>query len=528
MNKTNSVALIAAHLAIATSCQEAPKVDSRPNIIHIMTDDHSFQTISAYGSEVSKLAPTPNIDRLAKEGMLFTRGYVENSLSTPSRACLMTGLYSHQNGQKMLGKGIDSTKTFVSELMQDAGYQTAVFGKWHMQCEPKGMDEYMVLNDQGPYYSPEFKSPRSNGKYIKEPGYTTVKITDHALEFLDGRDKTKPFCLFVHHKAPHRNWMPEPKYLHAFDDVTFPVPETMFDDYATRNDAAAQRMQISNDMTLCSDLKMMGLTGEGAPAAWQEKSMQNAINRMDDEQRKAWVERYEQRTKAFENANLKGRELIEWKYQEYMKDYLGCIKSVDEQVGRLLDYLDANGLTENTIVVYTSDQGFYMGEHGWFDKRYMYEESFRTPLMIRYPKAIKAGSVCDALVQNIDYAPTYLAAAGADVPEAMVGTPLTPLFGGKTPADWREYLYYHYYDYPGAHYVRCHDGVFDGRYKLINFYGEGIGDNSNTNELQLFDVVSDPMELNNIYGKAGYEDITARLKARIEKFRIDEKVDAFD
>lgn len=499
------------------------------NIIHIMTDDHSFQTISAYGHPISKLAPTPNLDRLASEGMLFQKAFVENSLSTPSRACLMTGLYSHQNGQRQLGKGIDTTKVFFSELLQSKGYQTGVVGKWHMQCEPKGFDFYHVLWDQGDYYNPEFKSRESNGKYIKEEGYATTLTTDHAIEFLDERDPEKPFCLLVHHKAPHRNWMPDLKYLDLYEDVNFPLPETFYDDYSSRCSAAhTQEMRIDEDMTLIYDLKVNELkerTGEDNQS--DEWGWNSSLERMTQEQRDTWLNSYRPKNKAFIDRNLTGDDLVRWKFQRYLKDYLRCIKTIDDEVGRLIAYLEKEGLMDNTVIVYTSDQGFYMGEHGWFDKRFMYEESFRTPLIIRYPGKTKGGSISNALVQNLDYAPTYLAIAGVEKPVSMEGSSLIPLLEGETPSDWREYLYYHYYDYPAVHQVRRHDGVRDNRYKLIHFYGTANEKDEAINCNELYDLEKDPNEIQNLYGNIEYAEITKRLQNRLDKFRKDLKVDEF-
>ncbi len=499
------------------------------NIIHIMTDDHSYQTISAYGHALGRLAPTPNLDRLAAEGMLFQRAYVENSLSTPSRACLMTGLYSHQNGQRQLGKGIDVSKTFFSEILQQHGYQTAVVGKWHMQCEPKGFDYYAVLWDQGEYYNPEFKTKQSNGKYIKENGYATKLITDHAIEFLQNRDKSKPFCLLVHHKAPHRNWMPELKYLSLYEDVDFPLPETFYDDYSTRCDAVrTEQMRIDKNMTLIYDLKVDELKNNSAyQKEWNIKGWNASLERMTPEQRNTWISSYKPRNEQFIRQNLVGKELLKWKYERYIKDYVRCIKTIDDEVGRLIAYLEKEGLMDNTVIVYTSDQGFYMGEHGWFDKRFMYEESYRTPLIIRYPEKIKAGSVCKALVQNIDYAPTYLDLAGIKKPDDMVGTSLVPLFSGKTPKNWRKYLYYHYYDYPAIHMVRRHDGVSDYRYKLIHFYGAANDQDAAINCNELYDLKSDPNELHNLYGNSKYTKVSDRLQQQLDKFRVEQKVDEY-
>ena len=529
------------------------QTNKRPNIVFIMSDDHSFQTISAYQNFISKIAPTPNIDRLAKEGMLFHKAFVENSICTPSRACQMTGLYSHQSGQRQLNDGIDIAKVFVSELLQRAGYQTGLVGKWHMQIDPKGFDAYHILNGQGQYYNPVFKSQDSDGKYIREEGYATTLINDHAIKFLETRKADKPFCLFVHHKAPHRNWMPDTKYLDLYEDIEFPKPETFNDDFKKRCTAAStQSLSIGKDMEMVGDLKVSEYTEYGKV----NLSSLRELDRMNPAQRTAWDNAYGPKNKKFIEQNLKGEELLNWKYQRYMKDYLRCIKSVDDEVGRLIAYLEKEGLLENTIVIYTSDQGFYMGDHGWFDKRFMYEESFRTPLIIRYPKAIKAGTSSDALVQNIDFAPTLLSLAGIGKPKEMSGVSLLPLFEGKKPTSWRTSLYYHYYDYPAVHNVRKHDGVRTDRYKLIHFYGKG-GLGSGTSPMQLkegsterkamlayansgkmgndpdihcnelFDLQNDPQELNNLFGKPGYETITSNLQSILDKYRKDLKVDEY-
>lgn len=501
------------------------KVEKPLNIIHIMTDDHSFQTISAYGHPLSKLAPTPHIDRLAEEGILFQQAFVENSLSTPSRACLMTGLYSHQNGQKRLGKGIDTTKTFFSELLQEKGYQTAVVGKWHMQCEPKGFDYYSVLWDQGDYYNPAFKTPQTGGKYVKEEGYATTLTTDYAMDFLKQRDQEKPFCLLVHHKAPHRNWMPEPKYMTLYEEVEFPYPETFDDDYTSRCFAENQEMQIDADMTLIYDLKLDSLKHNPQyQKEWNVGGWQASLDRMTPVQREDWLAAYEKRYADFKAKKRNKKELKQWKYQQYLKDYLRCIRSIDDEVGRLIAYLEAEGLLENTVIVYTSDQGFYMGEHGWFDKRFMYEESFRTPLIIRHPHGRK-GMKKAHLVQNIDYAPTYLAIADIEKPVEMSGASLLPLLFGEQPNDWRQDLYYHYYDYPAIHQVPRHDGVRDNRYKLIHFY-KWEGEKKITCD-ELYDLQEDPNELHNLYGQEGYEEVAARLQKRLNTYRETLHVEEF-
>ena len=503
--------------------EEESTSPQKMNVVYIMTDDHSYQTISAYGGILAKLAPTPNLDRLAEKGMLFERAFVENSLSAPSRACLMTGLYSHQNGQRQLFGQIDTTKTFFSEILQQHGYQTAVVGKWHLQCEPKGFDYYEVLYGQGEYYNPEFKNKETNGKYVRRDGYATRLVTDYAIDFLEHRKSDTPFCLLVHHKAPHRNWMPEPKYLDLYEDVEFPYPDTFDDDYATRcRPAYEQEMQIDKDMTAVYDLTLNKLK-DTAPYSkeWNVKGMQESIDRMKPEERLLWEKAYDRRLADFKSLQLTGNELKKWKYQAYMKDYLRCIKSIDDEVGRLVEYLKEHNLMENTVIVYTSDQGFYMGEHGWFDKRFMYEESLRTPLIIYYP-GMKKGKKCSKLVQNIDYAPTILDIAGIDKPDYMSGESLIPLLKGNTPKNWRRDIYYHYYDYPAQHKVRRHDGVRDERYKLVHFYD---AKNKTYDCNELYDLLKDPRELNNVYNESSYKEIQKRLQDRLDCYRNELKVD---
>lgn len=507
---------LAAFLPMATptglSAQDKG-ADHRLNIIHIMTDDHSFQTISAYGHPISALAPTPNIDRLAAQGIVFNRAYVENSLSTPSRACLMTGLYSHQNGQTMLDNVMDSTVTFVPELLHAAGYQTAVIGKWHMQCDPKGFDTYMVLRGQGPYYRPGFKTPETNGKYVAEEGYTTEQITKHALEFLENRDTDKPFCLYVHHKAPHRSWDPAIKYLELYEDITFPLPETFYDDYSTRGAAMQeQRMRIDENMNMDRDLKVVGWPGNRPRAELPPAGM-------PEDQQAIWYESYNRRNKElFDNyENMTHEEFVEWKYQRYLKDYLRVIRSVDDSVGEILDYLEENGLMENTVIVYTSDQGFYMGEHGWFDKRFMFEESYRTPLIVRYPG--NAGNTkSEAYVQNIDFGPTYLDIAGVKQLKDMHGKSIVPILkkDGKEPVFWRKYMYYHFYDHTDEHNVMRHDGISTKRYKLIHFYDETGAIPSYE---EFYDLQADPKELVNAIDKPQYKRIVRKFYRKLDKMR---------
>lgn len=558
---SKSILSLAALSCVTAAYAQQQKAQQHPNIVYIMCDDHAYQCISAYGSALSKLAPTPNIDRLAERGMRFDRAFVENSLSTPSRACLMTGQYSHQNGQRQLGEGIDTTRTFFTELLQEAGYQTAVVGKWHMGCDPKGFDYYHVYNDQGQYWNPQYRGTDTNNEFVVEEGYSTDLTTDHALSFIEHRDPSKPFCLLLHHKAPHRNWQANLKYLGMYDDVEFPMPENFYDDYATRGSAArTQKMSVTRDMRWEQDFKVPEMLDLNNPDSKDSyNALMGEINRMTPEQRSAWGRYYFPRNRRLLEAQLKGKDLDNWKYQVYIRDYMSVIASVDESVGRVLDYLDKNGLTDNTMIVYTSDQGFYMGEHGWFDKRFMYEESLRTPLIVSYPGHTKPGSVCNRLVQNIDYAPTFLALAGVQQPKDMPGRSLVPvLTNGDNVKNWRQSIYYHYYDYPTYHMVRKHDGVRTERYKLIHFYGKGGLDAVSENKYQnvpgtreygtmkglesigyfepkdeavdyceLYDLEADPHEQNNIFGKPGTEKIMKQLQRELDKYRKTLAVDEY-
>jgi arylsulfatase A-like enzyme len=460
----------------------------RPNILFIMSDDHAYQAISAYGSVVNK---TPNLDRIAREGMRFDRCYVTNSICGPSRAVILTGKYSHLNGFVRNGNTFNGKQQTVAKLLQKVGYETAVVGKWHLKSDPTGFDYWHVLVGQGPYYNPPMKTPEG---VVNHTGYTTDIITDQALDYLKNkRDAEKPFFLMYQHKAPHRNWQPGPKYLNKYDDVTIPEPTTLYDDYSGRGSAAAsQAMTIERHLSP-NDLKLVPQRG------------------LTDEQKEVWHKAYDPKNKKFADSKLEGRALVKWKYQRYVKDYLRCIDSVDENVGRVLDYLDESGLAENTVVFYTSDQGWYLGEHGWYDKRWMYEESFRTPLMIRWPGVTKPGSVDRHLAMNLDFAETFLQIAGAEIPGDMQGLGLKPVLAHEDPADWRKSIYYHYYEFPGAHSVQKHYGVRTDRYKLINFYELG--------EWELFDLEKDPNELLSVYSDPAYEKTIKELEAELKRLR---------
>lgn len=464
--------------------------DSRPNIVWIFSDDHSYQTIGAYGGRLQSLNPSPNIDRIAKEGIRFDRCYVGNSICAPSRATLLTGKHSHMNGKYDNHGKFDHSQQQFQKILQTKGYQTVMIGKIHLSGMMQGFDYWEVLPGQGKYFDPDFVTENGKTKY---EGHVSDIVTDKALDWLDNkRDEKKPFMLMVHHKAPHRNWVPAERHMEKYTDVEIPEPANLFDDYATRGTAAHQQtLDIKTSMKLSSDCKL-------------ERFRDSREGQFAD--RKQW----------FKENRPKGRELVKWKYQTYMKDYMRCTWGVDESVGRILDALDEQGLTDNTIVMYGSDQGFYMGEHGWFDKRFMYEESFRTPLVARWPGKIKPGSVNKDLVQNIDFAETFLDLAGATIPDDMQGKSLVPLLQGQTPADWRDSLYYHYYDYPGSHSVRRHEGVFDGRWKLIKFYGKDVPDGQ---EWELYDLENDPTEMNNIYSNPEYRSKVESMKTELDRLK---------
>ncbi|MEG1634813.1 MAG: sulfatase [Rikenellaceae bacterium] len=484
-------------IAAATS---AIAQNSKPlNIVYIMTDDHSYQTISCYDGRYNQ---TPNIDKMVKNGVIFNNSFVCNSISGPSRACLVTGKLSENNGFLDNASTFDGSQQTMPKILQKAGYQTALIGKWHLVSKPTGFDHWEILPGQGSYYNPDFIT--SDGKVHRE-GYVTNIITDLSTQWLDSRDKTKPFCLFVHHKAVHRNWMSDTTNLKLYEDKTFEIPKNYWDTYKGREAAALQEMSIIKDMTLSSDLKVRGDSVPFQPAYGEYK-------RMNPAQKAAWDAVYDPIAESFKNAHLQGKELAEWKFQRYMRDYLKCVKSVDDNIGRLIEYLEKEGLLENTIIVYASDQGFYMGEHGWFDKRFMYEESMRTPLVMQLPSQFKKRSI-NQLVQNIDYAPTFLDIAGVEIPKDMDGVSLLPLLKGDNPKDWRKSLYYSYYEYPAEHAVRRHYGVRTDRYKLIRFYGHDV------KCWEFFDIKNDPMEMNNLIDNPKYSKIIEDLKIELTKLR---------
>ncbi|MBN1852835.1 MAG: sulfatase [Pirellulales bacterium] len=480
----------------------------RPNILFLFADDHAYQAISAYGSNRNQ---TPHIDRLAQEGMRFDRCYVTNSICGPCRAVVLTGKYSHLNGFFHNGNRFNGQQQTMPKLMQAAGYQTALIGKWHLVSDPTGFDYWHILIGQGPYYNPTMIK---NGTKVQHTGYTTDLITDDALDWLKNqRDPEKPFLLMCQHKAPHRNWMPATRHLTLYDDRDLPEPPTLFDDYANRaSPASKQEMTIARHMYEGHDLKLIPPTDPMSVPNGPDRSWQNQIRSLTPQQREPFLAAYAPKNEAFRNANLQGEELVRWKYQRYIKDYLRCITAVDENVGRLLDYLDESGLAENTMVIYSSDQGFYLGEHGWYDKRWMYEESLRTPLIVRWPGHISPGSQSGTIVSNLDFAETFLDLAGVAIPDDMQGRSLVPVLAGKTPDDWRKSFYYHYYEGPPAvHKVARHSGVTDGRHKLIHYYQSG--------EWELFDLKKDPYELKSVYGDPAYATIQSGLEAELARLR---------
>ncbi len=421
---------------------------------------------------------------------------------------MLTGKHSHINGKVDNISPFDWNQDNFAKSLQKAGYQTALIGKIHLDGLPQGFNYSNVLPGQGQYYSPDFIE---NGIKKNYPGYVTTVTTDIALNWLnDNRDKDKPFLLLYHQKAPHRTWMPEEKYLNLFADKIFDPPANFFDDYEGRSAAAAHEMGIFKDMDLVYDLKM--LDKAGTIKTRYRRAFQNQYNRMDDSQRTAWDVHYDPIIHDFKSLDLKGKDLALWKYNRYMQDYLSTVQSVDDGVGQILDYLKEKGLEENTIVVYTSDQGFYLGEHGWFDKRFMYEESFRTPLLVKYPREIKAGTVVDNLVQNLDFAPTFLDYAGIEIPRDIQGESFRRLVNGEA-GEWRDAIYYTYYEFPGEHHVKRHYGIRTDRYKLIHFYYD-------IDAWELYDLEVDPVEMNNVYNDPEYTQVRADMHRQLEELRV--------
>lgn len=500
--KTNPDTLAAVLTAVVfstvffMSC-EAPREqkDERPNIIYIMSDDHTTQAISAYDDIYAGYAPTPNIDRLAHEGMRFDNVYCANSICGPSRAIIITGKYSHKNGyykNESGGKFNPNQWTFPQEL-HDHGYKTAMFGKWHLGSVPVGFDYFKYHNNpgqQGYYWNPVYNE---NGRQVREKGYATNLTTDFALGWLDSiKDSGKPFALLLQFKAPHRNWDPDKKYRDLWDDIEMPYPKTFEDDYKTREKTAGDTY-MTMDYLNRRDMKLT------PPPGLKGKELQKWYS-YGNNPGEAWLP----------SDTMTIEEARRWKYQVFIKDYLACVKSVDDNIGRLLDFLDKNGLAENTIVVYTADQGFYLGDHGFFDKRFIYEPSFRMPFIMRYPKAIKPGQVNKDLISNVDFAPTFLDFAGLKAPEGVQGRSFKDIVLGKKPADWRKAVYYHYYEFPFWHHVQPHYGLRTQRYKLAHFY-------YNIDVWEFYDLEKDPDELYNAVDDPQYADIVAKMKTQLKQ-----------
>jgi arylsulfatase A-like enzyme len=467
-----------------------------------MSDDHAFQAVSAYGHNLNN---TPNIDRIAKEGAIFNKGFVTNSICAPSRAVMLTGKHSFINGKVDNIQPYNWNQPNFAKSLQKGGYETALVGKIHLRGEPQGFDFWSVLPGQGHYYNPVFIE---NGDTIQIEGHVTPITTEKSLDWLKNkRDQNKPFLLLYHQKAPHRNWMTEEKYLTLFDDKTFDPPSNFFDNYEGRGRAAKeQEMKIDGHGYWGHDFKFLS-----DPFTGENTNFDRQLSRLTEEQRTKWLDAYTPKNNLFRSMNLEGKELAVWKFNRYIKDYLRTIQSIDDGVGEILDYLDSNNLSENTIVVYTSDQGFYLGEHGWYDKRFMYEESLRTPILMRYPKEIMRGTEINQLIQNLDFAPTFLDYAGIEIPSDIQGKSFRKIVN-QTHSEWRDAIYYTYYEYPSVHMVKRHYGVRTDRYKLMHFYYD-------IDEWEMYDLEEDPSEMNNIYGDPEYDNIKEMMHKRLVEMR---------
>ena len=515
--------LIITLIILLNSCTNQ---DKRPNILFIMSDDHAYQAVSAYSD---KLINTPNIDRIADEGILFTNACVTNSICAPSRATILTGKFSHLNGKIDNHAKFDTTQVTFPQLFKKAGYQTAMFGKLHFGNNPKGVDDFLILPGQGHYINPKFLGKKSDTLIT---GYVTDIITDLTLDwFKNKRDEEKPFMMMYLHKAPHRAWWPSPEKFAEFYEKRFPEPETLFDDYSNRGTAAkTAEMNLLTHMQYMHDskvrptvIKQMGqvnpeivyIKGDGTLMRPTARGFYGPFGRANQDQKKKYNVTLDKISADFQEnwPKMNDKEKMKWKFQRYMQDYLATISSVDDNVGRVLDYLDESGLDKNTIVVYTSDQGFYLGEHGWFDKRFIYNESFKTPLLIRWPNKIQAGITNDEMVQNLDFAQTFLEAAMIDIPEDMQGESLIPLLTGNNEKWTREEVYYHYYEYPSVHMVKRHYGIVNKEYKLVRFYYD-------VDEWELYDRLNDPNEVNNVYDNPEYADVVEDLKIRLANLRL--------
>lgn len=506
MNKIflNSLTL----LVIGAGINSCGKPDDiiRPNVLFIMTDDHTQQAIHAYGKGLLDTVFFPNIDRLAKEGAIFKQSFVTNSICAPSRAVFLTGRYSHLNGKIENYSPFNWEQPMFPKELQNAGYQTALIGKIHLAGTPQGFDYYNILPGQGEYYNPDFIE---NGERRRFEGHCTPLITEFTLNWLENiRDKTRPFVLLYHHKTPHRQWLPETKYLDFLEDREFELPDNFFDNYEGRGSAAReQEQEILNHLRWGFDLKFDYDPFTGEPTDHVDRN----LSRMIPEQLDAWRAVYDPINEKFLSSSPDEKEVARFKFNRYVRDYLKTVKSVDDGIGDVLEYLEKNNLLDNTVVIYTSDQGFYLGEHGWFDKRFMYEESFSTPLLMRYPREIEPGTVINDLVLNLDLAPTILDFTGTEIPEEMQGQSVREILSGKA-ADWRDAVYYHYYEYPAVHMVKRHYGVRTDRYKLIHFYYD-------VDEWEMYDLYEDPQEMTSVYDNPDYFEVRLILHKKLEDLR---------
>ena len=484
----------------------------RPNIVFFFTDDHAPHAIGAYNGWLKSVNPTPEIDKLADEGMLFENSFCTNSICGPSRAVIMSGKHSHKNGFMNNGNSFDWNQQIFPKILRAAGYHTALYGKSHLKGKPQGFDSWAVLPGQGDYYNPAMLTPKGR-KIIN--GYCTDIVTDMAIDFIkESKELGKPFMLMCQHKAPHRTWMPALRHLHLYDDIDIPEPKTLFDQYEGRIPAQHQEMEIDRHMYLDHDLFTdlnpdLDFPKQRRPS--EDRSAYINMKRMTPDQLKTWRAAYAPKDKAFREAKLTGRDLVRWKFQRYAKNYLRAIKGVDENLARLRKALEDQDLADNTVFVYSSDQGFYIGDHGWYDKRWMYEESLKMPLIISWPGVIKPGSRNTDLVQNLDYAQTFLEMAGAETPSDMQGASLMPLLKDNKPDDWRKSIYYHYYEYPSYHQVPRHNGIRTERYKLINFYEFG--------EWEFYDLKTDPDELKNLYGNPEKKELINDVRKQLLKLQ---------
>ena len=500
-------------ICILLVCHKQSIADQKPNIVFIFSDDHAPHAIGAYNGWLKSVNPTPRIDELAKQGMLFEKSFCTNSICGPSRAVIMTGKHSHKNGFMNNGNTFNWNQQTFPKILRKAGYTTALYGKSHLKGNPKGFDDWKVLPGQGDYYNPDLITPKGR---VRIDGHCTDVVTDLAVEWLKtGRDKTKPFMLMVQHKAPHRNWMPALRHLPLYDDIKIPEPTTLFDKWEDNAPPARhQELEIDRHMDINYDL-FLDLTAdyEGTPSQKrQDRSAWRNMKKMTKDQLSSWRAFYGPRDKAFHEANLSGKELVSWKFQRYAKNYLRCVRGVDDSVGKIQDTLKNLKLDDNTVVIYSSDQGFYIGDHGWYDKRWMYEESLMMPLIVKWPGVTKPDSRSVQMVQNLDYAQTFLEMAGAEIPSNMQGRSLVPILKNGKADDWRKSIYYHYYEYPSVHMIPRHYGIRTERYKLIHFYQFG-------NEWEMYDLKEDPDELTNIYGKADKKSLQKDLKEQLVAIR---------